>query len=103
MERVIFIMFLIVVAILPGAIATEAKKINGTTGGKKEASAMPHKHKKAGDYESYSERTHNTGSGAMPHKHETKHYTSMSDASKLPKDYILLNGEPVKVSGLEEK
>lgn len=42
-------------------------------------------------------------SSAMPHKHETKHYTATCDASKLPKGYILLNGEPVRVADLDEK
>ena len=41
--------------------------------------------------------------GTMPHKHEKNHYTSMADASKLPKGYILLNGEPVRVADLEGK
>ena len=68
-----------------------------------EASAMPHKHKREGVYETYSRKTHNARPGAMPHKHETRHYTSMSDASNLPKGYILLNGEPVRVADLEGK
>lgn len=42
-------------------------------------------------------------SGAMPHKHEKGHYTSMPDVSKLPPGYILLNGEPVRVADLEGK
>ena len=51
----------------------------------------------------YSQKTHNAKPGAMPHKHETRHYTSMSDASNLPQGYILLNGEPVRVADLEGK
>ena len=45
----------------------------------------------------------NNNPGAMPHKHEKNHYTAMADASKLPKGYILLNGEPVRVADLEGK
>ena len=69
----------------------------------KENSEMPHRHEKPSVYKSFSKKTHNTAPGAMPHKHETKHYTSMADASKLPKGYILLNGEPVRVADLDEK
>ncbi len=68
-----------------------------------QSSAMPHQHKPAGKYESYSKKTHNRKSGAMPHKHEKGHYTSMPDVSKLPPGYILLNGEPVRVADLEGK
>ena len=68
-----------------------------------QSSAMPHVHKPANQYESYSKKTHNKQSGAMPHKHEKGHYTSMADASKLPPGYILLNGEPVRVADLEGK
>ncbi len=32
-----------------------------------------------------------------------KNYTATCDASKLPKGYILLNGEPVRVADLDEK
>lgn len=68
-----------------------------------QSSAMPHQHKPAGKYESYSKKTHNRQSGAMPHKHEKGHYTSMPDVSTLPPGYILLNGEPVRVADLEGK
>ena len=68
-----------------------------------QSSAMPHVHKPANQYETYSKKTHNRQSGAMPHKHEKGHYTSMADASKLPPGYILLNGEPVRVADLEGK
>jgi hypothetical protein len=68
-----------------------------------QSSAMPHQHKPAGKYESYSKKTHNRQSGAMPHKHEKDHYTSMPDVSTLPPGYILLNGEPVRVADLEGK
>ena len=70
---------------------------------KQESSAMPHKHRRAGVYDSYNKKTKNNDSGTMPHKHENNHYTSMADASKLPQGYILLNGEPVRVADLEGK
>lgn len=65
--------------------------------------AMPHKHKSEGRYDTFNKKSWKHESGAMPHKHEKGHYTSMSDASKLPKGYILLNGEPVRVADLEDK
>ena len=66
-----------------------------------QASAMPHQHKKEGVYDTYNKKGNE--SGTMPHKHETGHYTSMADVSKLPPGYILLNGEPVRVADLEGK
>ena len=72
-------------------------KINNSVG------AMPHVHKPANVYETYNKKSSRNDSGAMPHKHEKNHYTSMADASKLPKGYILLNGEPVRVADLEGK
>ncbi len=69
-----------------------------------ESSAMPHEHRKAGSYDTFSGRKiHNRESGSMPHKHEYKKYTSQADASKLPPGWILLNGEPVRVADLEGK
>ena len=65
--------------------------------------AMPHKHKPEGRYDTFNKKSWKHESGTMPHKHEKGHYTSMSDASKLPKGYILLNGEPVRVADLEDK
>ena len=70
----------------------------------KESSAMPHEHRRPGNYDTFSGRkTHNSESGSMPHKHDTKKYTSQADASNLPPGYILLNGEPVRVADLEGK
>ena len=69
----------------------------------KETSAMPHEHKRAGSYDTFNKKSPVNTAGAQPHVHETKKYTSMSDASKLPPGYILLNGEPVRVADLEGK
>ena len=68
-----------------------------------EPSAMPHEHRKSGVYDTYNKKSWRNDSGTMPHKHEKGHYTSMMDTSKLPKGYILLNGEPVRVADLEGK
>ena len=107
MERVVIYLIFILIACVPSIVKRTQKgknpKMSGTIPQKSEAPSMPHKHKKDGVYESYSSKTHNANAGAMPHKHETAHYTSMCDASKLPKGYILLNGEPVRVADLEDK
>ena len=68
-----------------------------------ESSAMPHEHRKSGVYDTYNKKSWRNDSGTMPHKHEAGHYTSMMDVSRLPKGYILLNGEPVRVADLEGK
>ena len=68
-----------------------------------EPSAMPHTHRPSGVYDTFNRRSARNDSGTMPHKHEEGHYTSMMDVSKLPKGYILLNGEPVRVADLEDK
>ncbi len=57
--------------------------------------SMPHKH----DNKKY----HNKESGAMDYDRNKAKYRSMADASQLPKGYILLNGEPVRVADLEGK
>lgn len=62
-----------------------------------ESGSMPHNHRESGVYDSYNRKNARNDSGTMPHKH------SMSDASKLPPGYILLNGEPVRVADLEGK
>ena len=107
MERIIIYAAFILIAFIPGIMKRIEKGQNsqmpGAGANRPEASSMPHKHKKDGVYETYSRKTHDKNSGAMPHKHETKHYTSMCDASNLPKGYILLNGEPVRVADLEDK
>ena len=107
MESVIIYLFFIFAVFIPGIMKMFQKAQNQQTSGaspqKPEASAVPHKHKKEGVYETYSKKTHNAKPGAMPHRHENGHYTSMSDASNLPKGYILLNGEPVRVADLEDK
>ncbi|WP_029231169.1 hypothetical protein [Butyrivibrio sp. VCB2006] len=59
--------------------------------------------KKPGKYDTFNKKSIFNTSGAQPHVHETRKYTSMSDASKLPPGYILLNGEPVRVADLEGK
>ena len=71
----------------------------------KESGAMPHAHAKPGKYDTYNKKTkfHSKESGSMPHEHKNDKYRSMADASNLPKGYILLNGEPVRVADLEDK
>ena len=109
MERVIIYLIFIIVAFIPGIMKRVQKgqnkqtPLSTVTKSPKAASAMPHKHKKEGAYDTFSKKVHDTNPGAMPHKHETGHYTSMSDASKLPPGYILLNGEAVRVADLENK
>ena len=100
MARVLFIIFLAVIGVLPRILDKGGKGANPVS---KAKPSMPHRHKKEGVYETYSKKTHDTRPGAMPHKHVTKHYTSMADASNLPKGYILLNGEQVRVADLEDK
>ena len=107
MERVIIYLAFIFIAFMPGIMKrtqnARNQQMSGTSPQKHEASAVPHKHKRDGVYETYSKKTHNAKPGAMLHKHENGHYASMSDASNLPKGYILLNGEPVRVADLEDK
>ena len=76
---------------------------NGNPYAGQEPSAVPHVHRAQGQYDTFNKKSIFNESGTMPHKHETGHYTSMPDASKLPKGYILLNGEPVRVADLENK
>ena len=99
----IILFFIGIPRIIKNVRRSRENQMPGAAAQKPEASAMPHKHKREGVYETYSRKTHNARPGAMPHKHETRHYTSMSDASNLPKGYILLNGEPVRVADLEGK
>ncbi len=98
MERVIIYLAFIVIAFIPGIMKMVQKSQNQQTSGaspqKPEASAVPHKHKKEGVYETYSKKTHNAKPGAMPNKHENGHYTSMSDASNLPKVIYFLTANP---------
>ena len=89
------------VAIIALVIISRKKKI--TKINVSNPGSMPHQHKPANVYETYNRKSSKNDSGTMPHKHETSHYTSMADASKLPKGYILLNGEPVRVADLEGK
>lgn len=113
MEALVTIIFYLAVVL---AVVHKIKKKGGIAGAGidrkppqipgavKETSAMPHEHRRPGKYDTFSGRkTHSRESGAMPHKHETKKYTSQADASKLPPGYILLNGEPVRVADLEGK
>lgn len=99
----IILLFIGIPRIIKNVRRSRENQMPGAAAQKPEASAMPHKHKREGAYETYNRKTHNARPGAMPHKHETRHYTSMSDASNLPKGYILLNGEPVRVADLEGK
>ena len=94
-----FVSLLIDVVIISAVIAFVLKK----KGKNKEASSMPQGHKKVGKYDTYNKKSIFNDSGSQPHVHETKKYKSMSDASKLPPGYILLNGEPVRVADLEGK
>ena len=105
MENLMSIVVVVVAVILSLYQMKGKKKASAPGDGERqEPSAMPHRHAREGSHVSYSGKTtHNTKSGSMPHKHEKSHYRSMADASKLPTGYILLNGEPVKVSDLEEK
>ena len=113
MEALLSIVFYLAVI---GAVVYKIKKKGGIVGAgidrkksqiptvAKESSAMPHEHRRPGNYDTFSGRkTHNSESGSMPHKHDTKKYTSQADASNLPPGYILLNGEPVRVADLEGK
>ena len=102
--RVFFWGFILIMIIMPGFLKLlDTGKNPSSKIGKPGSAALPKSFKKAGNYQTYSKKTHDTKPGAMPHKHETSHYTSMCDASKLPKGYILLNGEPVRVADLEDK
>ena len=93
---------LVYVVIIAAVIVGRKKKFTKMTENRNPG-AMPHQHKPANVHETYNRRSPRNDSGAMPHKHEKNHYTAMADASKLPKGYILLNGEPVRVADLEEK
>ena len=92
------IVYVALIALVLVARKKKITKINSNNPG-----AMPHQHKPANAYETYNKKSPRNDSGTMPHKHEKNHYTSMADASKLPKGYILLNGEPVRVADLEGK
>ena len=71
----------------------------------RESGAMKHTHRKPGKYDTFNKKTkfHSKETGSMPHEHRNEKYVSMADASNLPKGYILLNGEPVRVADLEGK
>ncbi len=97
----IMIIFLVIISIRKKKMNNTFKSIDAE--GMRETSSMPHEHRKAGSYDTYNKKRRNNSDGAMPHQHEKKHYTSMSDASKLPPGFILLNGEPVRVADLEGK
>ena len=84
--------------------ATKAKNESSAMGwSRRESSSMPKGQKKQGKYVTYNKKSFFNDSGAQPHRHETKKYKSMADASSLPPGYILLNGEPVRVADLEGK
>ena len=102
--RILFWGFLLIMIVMPGFLRLfiDVKKPSSKINTPKPAS-LPKGYKKSRGFDTYSKKTHDTKPGAMPHKHETNHYTSMCDASKLPKGYILLNGEPVRVAELEDK
>ncbi len=69
----------------------------------RESSAMPHKHNESGVYDSYNKHKRDNSDGAMPHSHGNALRGPRYDSSKLPKGYILLNGEPVSVKDLENR
>ena len=96
-------LFSVVVYVALIALVLVARKKKLTKINPNNPGAMPHQHKPASVYETYNKKSPRNDSGTMPHKHEKNHYTSMADASKLPKGYILLNGEPVRVADLEGK
>lgn len=66
-----------------------------------QSSSMPHVHKADGVYETYNKKSRRNDSGSMPHEHDRGHYKPMPDVSTLPKGYVLLNGEPVRVADLD--
>jgi hypothetical protein len=102
MEELVGIVFYLVFIV--GIVGYIKKKaIPGSTSGTQGKTGQPVKPAKPVRYDTFNKKSIFNESGAMPHKHETKHYTSMSDASKLPPGYILLNGEPVRVADLEGK
>lgn len=95
------ITILIYAGVIVIAIALKHKKVAERA---QQSSSMPHRHSAPGEYVSFNKYAKNNSAGTMPHIHETRKYTaSMSDASKLPPGYILLNGEPVRVADLEGK
>lgn len=83
----------------------EFKELESVLPRKKESGSMPHTHRRPGKYDTFNKKTkfHSRESGSMPHEHKKEKYVSMADASNLPKGYILLNGEPVRVADLENK
>ena len=68
-----------------------------------ESSAMPHQHRKPGQYDTHNPKRRDNSNGTIPHEHATNALRKRVDVASLPKGYILLNGEPVKVSDLENK
>ncbi len=89
----------IVYGLIIWSIISALKKKRGAAETGMQQQNMPTK-----KYDTYNKKSLFRESGSMPHKHETKKYTSsMADASKLPPGYILLNGEPVRVADLEGK
>lgn len=96
MTEVLSLLIYVVVIVAFAMAASKKKKA-------RESSSMPHEHAKSGQYVSYNKKNFMNTAGAQPHVHESRKYTSMSDASKLPPGYILLNGEPVRVADLEGK
>jgi hypothetical protein len=71
--------------------------------GGRQSSSMPHVHKADGVHETYNKKSRRNDSGSMPHEHDRGHYKPMPDVSTLPKGYVLLNGEPVRVADLDNK
>lgn len=69
----------------------------------KQSSAMPHEHRKPGQYDTHNPKRRDNSNGTIPHEHATNALRKRVDVASLPKGYILLNGEPVKVSDLENK
>ncbi len=100
-----FLIYILIFGTILLRVFRTAKKKEDTKGTniKRQSSSMPHVHSTPGMYKTYTQKSHNSGKGAMPHKHETKKYTSQIDTSKLPPGYILLNGEPVRVADLENR
>ncbi|MBE5858952.1 MAG: hypothetical protein E7301_02355 [Butyrivibrio sp.] len=66
----------------------------------REPSAMPHKHRENGVYDTANKHKRDNSDGTIPHSHveeKRKHI----DAASLPPGFILLNGEPVRTKDLE--
>ena len=86
-----------------GAEAGSYKRESSAMKDNKESGAMPHKHEAPDRHVTFNKKSGWNNIGSMAHRHEERHFTTMPDVTTLPKGYILLNGEPVRVADLENK